>query len=105
MREPRLIRDAVHPVAQFIAFGLEHIAGGAIVLRSWDVLYRLGHMQCHQKTGVRTPVVRHHNSPRWFRLLAQCSRVYRDLFGALFPSVAGGGPIDFSLFGLAIAEF
>lgn len=30
---------------------------------------------------------------------------YRKLFGALFPSVAGGGPIDFSMFGRAIAEF
>ncbi len=30
---------------------------------------------------------------------------YRALFGALFPSVAGGGPIDFVMFGRAIAEF
>lgn len=30
---------------------------------------------------------------------------YRQLFGALFPSVAGGGPIDFTMFGRAIAEF
>src|SRR5437867_4728430 len=30
---------------------------------------------------------------------------YRNLFGALFPSVASGGPIDFSMFGRAIAEF
>ena len=30
---------------------------------------------------------------------------YRQLFGALFPSVAEGGPIDFSMFGNAIAEF
>jgi cytochrome c peroxidase len=30
---------------------------------------------------------------------------YRDLFGALFPEVAAGNPIDFSMFGRAIAEF
>jgi len=30
---------------------------------------------------------------------------YRKLFGALFPSVALGGPIDFTMFGRAIAEF
>jgi cytochrome c peroxidase len=30
---------------------------------------------------------------------------YRQLFGALFPSVADGGPIDFSMFARAIAEF
>jgi cytochrome c peroxidase len=30
---------------------------------------------------------------------------YRRLFGALFPSVAAGGPIDFIMFGQAIAEF
>jgi cytochrome c peroxidase len=30
---------------------------------------------------------------------------YRQLFGALFPSVAAGGPIDFTMFGRAIAEF
>lgn len=30
---------------------------------------------------------------------------YRQLFGALFPSVAAGGPIDFSMFGRAVAEF
>lgn len=30
---------------------------------------------------------------------------YRELFGQLFPSVAAGGPIDFSMFGRAIAEF
>jgi cytochrome c peroxidase len=33
------------------------------------------------------------------------SPVYRILFGAAFPSVAVGGPIDFSMFGRAIAEF
>ena len=33
------------------------------------------------------------------------SPAYRKLFGGLFPSVAGGGPIDFSMFGRAIAEF
>lgn len=30
---------------------------------------------------------------------------YRQLFGAIFPSVAAGGPIDFTMFGRAIAEF
>lgn len=30
---------------------------------------------------------------------------YRDLFGALFPAVGAGAPIDFSMFGRAIAEF
>jgi len=30
---------------------------------------------------------------------------YRKLFGARFPSVAGGAPIDFTMFGRAIAEF
>ena len=30
---------------------------------------------------------------------------YRQLFGALFPTVAVGAPIDFSMFGRAIAEF
>src|SRR5262249_42762289 len=33
------------------------------------------------------------------------SPMYRALFGQLFPSVALGGPIDFSMFGRAIAEF
>lgn len=33
------------------------------------------------------------------------SRAYRTLFAAAFPSVAAGGPIDFSMFGRAIAEF
>ena len=30
---------------------------------------------------------------------------YRTLFGEIFPTVAGGAPIDFDMFGLAIAEF
>lgn len=30
---------------------------------------------------------------------------YRELFGEVFPSVAAGGPIDFTMFGRAIAEF
>lgn len=33
------------------------------------------------------------------------SAAYRERFGALFPSVASGGPIDFTMFGRAIAEF
>src|SRR5215469_807471 len=33
------------------------------------------------------------------------SSAYRSLFGEVFPSVAAGGPIDFSMFGLAIGEF
>jgi cytochrome c peroxidase len=33
------------------------------------------------------------------------SPAYRRLFGEVFPSVAAGGPVDFSMFGRAIAEF
>jgi len=33
------------------------------------------------------------------------SAAYRTLFGEVFPSVAAGGPIDFSMFGRAIGEF
>ena len=33
------------------------------------------------------------------------SQAYRALFGRMFPSVANGGPIDFSMFARAIAEF
>jgi cytochrome c peroxidase len=33
------------------------------------------------------------------------SPAYRALFGALFPEVAAGAPIDFTMFGRAIAEF
>jgi cytochrome c peroxidase len=33
------------------------------------------------------------------------SSAYRSLFAAQFPSVASGGPIDFTMFGRAIAEF
>jgi cytochrome c peroxidase len=33
------------------------------------------------------------------------SQAYRQLFGELFPSVAAGGAIDFTMFGQAIAEF
>jgi len=33
------------------------------------------------------------------------SPAFRTLFGQLFPSVAAGGPIDFTMFGQAIAEF
>jgi cytochrome c peroxidase len=33
------------------------------------------------------------------------SPTYRELLGELFSSVAAGGPIDFSMFGRAIAEF
>jgi cytochrome c peroxidase len=33
------------------------------------------------------------------------SAAYRQLFGDVFPSVAAGGPTDFSMFGRAIAEF
>src|SRR5207249_3784862 len=33
------------------------------------------------------------------------SPAYRELFGALFPEVAAGAPIDFVMFGRAIAEF
>jgi cytochrome c peroxidase len=37
--------------------------------------------------------------------LLNANRNYRTLFGNLFPAVAHGGPIDFDMFGLAIAEF
>jgi len=33
------------------------------------------------------------------------TREYRELFGELFPAVGAGAPIDFSMFGRAIAEF
>ena len=33
------------------------------------------------------------------------SPAYGELFGEVFPSVAAGAPIDFSMFGRAIAEF
>jgi cytochrome c peroxidase len=33
------------------------------------------------------------------------SAAYRKLFGEVYPGVASGGPIDFSMFGRAIAEF
>jgi cytochrome c peroxidase len=33
------------------------------------------------------------------------SPAYRELFGQVFPEVAAGAPIDFSMFGRAIAEF
>jgi cytochrome c peroxidase len=33
------------------------------------------------------------------------SPAYRQLFGSLFPEVAAGAPIDFTMFGRAIAEF
>lgn len=33
------------------------------------------------------------------------SPAYRTLFGAIFPSVRAGGPIDFAMFGNAVAEF
>jgi cytochrome c peroxidase len=33
------------------------------------------------------------------------NEAYRELFGEVFPSVADGAPIDFSMFGRAIAEF
>jgi cytochrome c peroxidase len=37
--------------------------------------------------------------------LLNASPAYRRLFGGLFPAVARGRPIDFNMFGLAIAEF
>jgi len=37
--------------------------------------------------------------------LLNASPVYRSAFGALFPEVAQGGPIDFVMLGQAIAEF
>jgi len=37
--------------------------------------------------------------------LLNAAPAYRELFGEVFPSVAAGAPIDFTMFGLAIAEF
>jgi cytochrome c peroxidase len=37
--------------------------------------------------------------------LLNATPAYRRLFGELFPGVVGGAPIDFDMFGLAIAEF
>jgi cytochrome c peroxidase len=37
--------------------------------------------------------------------LLNASPIYRQLFGHLFPEVANGAPIDFKMFGRAIAEF
>ena len=47
------------------------------------------------------------NEPIRQALLARLneSPAYRLLFGQVFPSVDAGGPIDFSMFGRAIAEF
>ncbi len=47
------------------------------------------------------------NAPIRAAVLARlnASADYRARFGALFPSVAAGGPIDFTMFGRAIAEF
>ncbi len=38
-------------------------------------------------------------------LRLNASPAYRRLFGEVFPTVTAGGPIDFSMFGRAIAEF
>ena len=47
------------------------------------------------------------NEPIRQALLARlnANSEYRRLFGERFPSVAAGGPIDFTMFGRAIAEF
>ncbi|HEV8337753.1 MAG TPA: cytochrome c peroxidase [Candidatus Polarisedimenticolia bacterium] len=47
------------------------------------------------------------NEPIRQTLLAElnASAAYRQLFGNLFPEVAAGGPIDFTMFGRAVAEF
>jgi cytochrome c peroxidase len=48
-----------------------------------------------------------HNEPIRQALLVRlnASSAYRALFAEIFPEVAAGGPIDFSMFGRAIAEF
>jgi len=51
-------------------------------------------------SGFRNDPIRHAVLKR-----LNASLAYRQLFGAVFPSVAAGGPIDFSMFGRAIAEF
>jgi cytochrome c peroxidase len=47
------------------------------------------------------------NEPIRLRALALLNAIpaYRQLFGERFPAVASGGPIDFTMFGQAIAEF
>jgi cytochrome c peroxidase len=47
------------------------------------------------------------NEPIRQEILARLNSIpaYRRLFGELFPTVASGGPIDFTMFGRAIAEF
>lgn len=47
------------------------------------------------------------NEPIRQKVLARLNSIpaYRVLFGELFPTVAGGGPIDFTMFSRAIAEF
>jgi cytochrome c peroxidase len=47
------------------------------------------------------------NDPIRVAVLARLNSTpaYRSLFGALFPSVAAGGPIDFDMFSRAVAEF
>ena len=62
--------------------------------------------------GLGTPVPPpdasgYRNDPIRQAVLARlnASPEYRALFGRSFPSVAHGGPIDFTMFGLAIAEF
>jgi cytochrome c peroxidase len=52
------------------------------------------------KTGFRNEPIRQAVLRR-----LNASSAYRKLFGGLFQSVAAGGPIDFSMFGRAIAEF
>jgi cytochrome c peroxidase len=47
------------------------------------------------------------NEPIRQEILSRLNSIpaYRTLFGELFPAVASGGPIDFTMFGRAIAEF
>ena len=52
-------------------------------------------------TGYRNEPIRQ----KGLEILNQAAYPYRDLFGQVFPEVAAGAPIDFFMFGKAIAEF
>ena len=64
-------------------------------MMAWDRLFHL-----LIRSGFR-------NEPIRQAVLARLNSIpgYRALFGELFPTVATGGPIDFTMFSRAIAEF
>ena len=59
------------------------------------------------KVPLPDPITHSRNEPIRQKALEllNANKNYRKLFGNLFPEVAHGGPIDFDMFGLAIAEF